>query len=289
MMMRIGLIGRGKWGSNIERTLLSLGNVSIVAIARGEQPRRDVEGVIIASPSTTHAELALPYIQAGIATFIEKPMTTSVADAQRIRDAAQRSQSTVFVGHVQLYNPAFHALLKLLPALGAVNYVLCDSGNSNPRTDSTVLWDWLPHDLSMARAIFGANPTKVQAWSLTKTRNIEAAVSLYQFGEASLVSTTSWLSPLRHRQVTISAERGLVTFDDRARQKLALHDTDDNVSYPAYDEGLPLTNELRAFLALVRSGSTDATHVALAVAIAEAIEGAEESIRNGGVAVDIQT
>jgi predicted dehydrogenase len=288
MGTRLGLIGRGKWGRNIEQTLLSLGEVSVIAIARGEPLRRDLDGVLIASPSATHAELALPYIQAGIATFIEKPMATSVADAQRIGEAAKHSRAAVFVGHVQLYNPAFQALLKLLPALGAIRYVLFDSANANPRTDSSVLWDWLPHDLSMARAVLCNDPACVQAWSLTDTQNVQAAVSRYQYGAASVVSTMSWLSPVPRRQMTISADRGTLIFDDRAAQKLSLHDKDGNTSHPRYGNELPLTNELLAFLGLVRSHSTDASHIALGIAIAEAIEGAQESISNGGAVVKIR-
>jgi predicted dehydrogenase len=287
MATRLGLIGRGNWGRNIEQTLLSLGEVSVIAIARDEPIRRDLDGVLIASPSVTHAELALPYIQAGIATFIEKPMATSVADAQRIREAAGCSNAAVFVGHLHLYNPAFLALLKLLPALGTIRYVLCDSANGNPRMDSSVLWDWLPHDLSMARAILREDPGCVQAWSLTDAQKVEAAVSRYQYGAASLVSVMSWLSPIRRQQMTISAERGVLIFDDRSAQKLSLHEKDGCTSHPGYDNELPLTSELRAFLDVVRSHSTDASQIALGVAIAEAIEGAQESISNGGTVVEI--
>jgi predicted dehydrogenase len=287
MTTRLGLIGRGKWGRNIEQTLLSLGGVSVIAIGRGEAQHQNLDGVIVASPSATHAELALPYIRAGIATFIEKPMATSVADAQRIWEAAQRAQAAVCVGHVQLYNPAFQALLNLLPDLGAVRYVLCDSANSNPRTDASVLWDWLPHDLSMARVMFGADPSCVQAWSLADAKTVQAAVARYQYGAASFVSMMSWLSPVRRRQVTIAAERGVLVFDDRAPQKLALHAKDGDTSYPRYADALPLTRELAAFLKRVRSRSCDVSDTALGLAIARAIAGAEESIRNGGAVVNI--
>lgn len=282
MAMRLGLIGRGRWGRNIERTLLSFRDVAVVPIGRNEPPRRELDGVIIASPSATHAELALPYIQAGIATFIEKPMATSVADAKRIREDAQQAQTAVFIGHLQLYNPALQAALDLLPALGPIRYVHCDSANDNPRADASVLWDWLPHDLAMARAIFAAEPICVQAWSLTGTENIQAAVTRYQYGSASLVSMMSWLSLVRRTQVTICAEQGVLIFDDRAQQKLVLHQRDGKVSYPDYESELPLTRELRAFLDLIRSHSTDSSHTGLGIAIVRAIEAAEESIKNGG-------
>ena len=287
MDMRLGLIGRGKWGRNIERTLLSLAGVSVVAIGRGEPFRPDLDGVLIATPSATHVELALPYIEAGIAVFIEKPMATSVEDAERIQDAATRSRSTVFVGHIHLHNPAFVALQSALPRLGAVRYVLCDSANDNPRADASILWDWLPHDLSRAYALFGSDPVNVQAWSLTGPQKYQAAMARYRYGSASLVSTMSWLSPVRRQSMTITGERGVIIFDDKAERKLVVHDEAGIASYPDYDRELPLTRELRAFLEVVRDGSTDPSHLRLGIAVAKAIEAAEQSIATDGAPIEV--
>jgi hypothetical protein len=74
MTLQLGLVGRGRWGRNIERTLLSFSDVSVTTVARGEGPPAGLDGIVIATPSATHAQTALPYIEAGIATFIEKPM-----------------------------------------------------------------------------------------------------------------------------------------------------------------------------------------------------------------------
>jgi predicted dehydrogenase len=288
MATRLGLIGRGKWGRKIERTLLSLPDVSVGIIRKEEPLRSDIDGILIASPSASHADLALPYISAGIATFIEKPMATSVRDAQRIQDAVTQSRTPVFVGHIHLYNPVYLALLKVLPGLGAIRYALCENANGNPRTDSSVLWDWLPHDLSRARAIFGDDPVDVQAWNLTDSQISQAAVSRYRYGTASLVSTMSWLSPIRRQRMTIAGERGLLIFDEMSERKLILHDKQGILSYPPYDGDLPLTRELRAFLNVVRSGTVDRSHVTLGVFIAEAIAAAEYSIAKGGAAVEIR-
>lgn len=116
---------------------------------------------------------------------------------------------------------------------------------------------------------------------------MQAAVARYQYGAVSFISTMSWLSPQPRRQMTISAEQGLLIFDDRAAKKIILHSKDGNTSYPAYDTELPLTRELRTFLNLVPRRSTDPSHVALGIAVAAAIEAAEQSIENGGCAVEI--
>jgi predicted dehydrogenase len=195
----------------------------------------------------------------------------------------------VFVGHVHLYNPAFLALLETLPTLGAIRYVYCERMNGNARADSSVLWDWLPHDLSMAHAIFGKHPTDVSAWYLSGSPKAEAAVSKFLFGDVPLLSVMSWLSPIGCRRMTISAEKGTVVFDDKAQRKLISYGLDGSISNPTYDDALPLTREMWAFLEMIRSGKANNSHVALGDAIAHMVAAAEHSIANGGASVNIST
>jgi predicted dehydrogenase len=288
MVLRLGLVGRGRWGRNIERTLLSFPDVSLTTIARGENPPEGLDGVLIATQSAAHAQAALPYIEAGIATFIEKPMTTTVSDAERIRDAAKRSGTVVFLGHIFLYHAAFLVALELLPALGAIRYLLCEGMNNRPRTDSSVLWDWLPHDLSMARAIFCCDPGSVTAWTLSGGSKPTAALSKFQFGDTPVISTISWLSPMPLRRTTFVCEMGTLVFDDKAEQQLALYNTQGVISYPAYPHELPLRRELGAFLQAVRLGRTDASHIEMGTIIVRSIAAAEESMGLGGRLVTIR-
>ena len=288
MTLRLGLVGRGRWGRNIERTLLSFPDVSVTSIAKGEKPSAELDGVLIATQGATHAETALPYIKAGIATFIEKPMATSVSDAERIQDAAKRSGALVFVGHIYLYHPAFLAALELLPSLGVIRYLLSEGMNDNPRADSSVLWDWLPHDLSMARAIFGREPDSVTAWSLAGGTKPEAALSKFQFGGTPLVSTISWLSPVRRKRLTIVCEKTTLIFDDKAEQRLVLYGRLGELTYPTYSDELPLTRELEAFLRAVRLGRAEASQIEIGAGIVRAIVATEESINLGGQLVRIK-
>lgn len=246
-----------------------------------------LDGVLIATPGDTHADLAVSYLERGIPTFIEKPMATSVADAERIRSAARRSGAPVFVGHIYLYNPAFDRMLDLLPTLGPVQYVICEGLNSDPRAHSSVAWEWLPHHLAMGRAIFGREPTSVSAWSLTGPENPRGVVARFLFGATALVAMASWLSPVRRRPVTVPCENGVLVFDDLSERKLALHDAEGGVTYPPYDSEPPLTRELRTFLSQIRGNESDRAHLDDGLCIVRAIEAAGLSILNGGTAVAI--
>jgi predicted dehydrogenase len=155
--------------------------------------------------------------------------------------------------------------------------------NSRPRTDSSVLWDWLPHHLSAGIAIFGRDPDRVSAWNLSDAaQSPQAAHAKFDFGDASVISTVSWLSPVQRRLTTIACNKATLVLDDLSEQRLALHEGDGQLSYPAYGAELPLTRELSEFIAAIRSGKPDPRHVRIGMSVTSAIAAAEESIRRGG-------
>ncbi len=239
--MRIAVIGRGKWGMNIVHTLATMRDVELIDESKNFDVvlRQQPAGVLVATPSATHAEVAIPFIDAGVPTFIEKPMATTVADAIRIREAASRSGAPVVVGHVHLYNPAFQAAKKLLPEVETVQAVFWEGMNHHPRTDSSVLWDWLPHGLSMAHALFDANPSSAQAWGVGEASRFKAASAKFVIAGVPFITNISWVSPLKRHRLTIVGENNSLTFDDTAERKLSLRNSR-GTSYPAYSEELPL-------------------------------------------------
>lgn len=287
--MRVAVVGRGKWGSNIVRTLATVRDVELIDESKNLDLvlRQRPDGVLIATPSATHAEVAIPFIDAGVPTFIEKPMATTVADAIQIREAALCSGAPVFVGHVHLYNPAFQAAKTLLAEVAPVQAVLWEGMNQQPRNDSSVLWDWLPHGLSMARALFDVSPDAVQAWSVGEASRSKVAIARFVIASLPFVANVSWMSPVKRHRMTIVGEVNSLTFDDAAERKLLLRNWR-GTSYPAYGEVLPLTSELHAFIDVLRAGRLDTTQLESEVAIVRAIAAAEESARNDGrlVAVD---
>jgi predicted dehydrogenase len=285
-MLRLGLVGRGRWGANIERTLTTFRDVDVVCISRKEQPLLDLDGVLIATPSSTHADIALPYIEVGIATFIEKPMATSVADAQRLVAAANRSGAPVSIGHILLHHPAFAALLERLPDLGRISQVEAFSMNDRPRKDTSVLWDWLPHHLSTGHAIFGRFPRAVEARDLSGGAASAASVN-FDFDGASMACNVSWLSAVAQSRIRVTGERGVLEFNDKAADKLIFYDHAGTTQRLAYASDPPLTCELAAFLNVVRTRSRDQTEINRGLAIVRAIDAAQRSILAAGKSIDL--
>ena len=96
-MTQLALIGRGVWGMNYIRTIRSLpwcelpdANVK-TRDYRSLLTRRDIDGVIIATPASTHFGIAQEFLARGFHTLIEKPLATSVTDAKALTQLAKKS------------------------------------------------------------------------------------------------------------------------------------------------------------------------------------------------------
>ena len=289
MPKRIGLHGRGRWAATIARTLAAFSDVCVVPVGSQDGLSLQLDGVIIANKSSEHAATAVPYIQAGIATFIEKPMATSVADAEWIRSVALESNAAVLVGHLHLYNPAFDYLLTILPELESIDFIASEGANNRPRQDSSVLWDWLPHDLSMLNVIFGRPPDTVAAWQLCQEALPHAALVRFSFGDQTCVSNVSWRSHIARKSFVIMSQERTLEFNDKLDDKVVVHSKDGVCSkwrYPR-EAQLPLAREMSAFLDIVRTRQTTRQSLDLGVAIAHCIAAAEQSIMQDGRAVRV--
>lgn len=244
-MTRLALIGCGRWGKNILRTLQEMPDVSVRVCEEGSETEIRVDGVLVATPSAIHATIALPFIERGIPTFIEKPMTTSIVDAERLSNASARSKGVVFVGHLHLFNPAFLALKREIPRIGAIHSLRYEGYNDRPRADSSVLWDWLPHALSMAHSVLGQ-----ECIARRCTSTAEEAQVQFNAGKISLDAHVGWHSQKSRHRFMLVGERGTLIFDDYAKKKVVLT-IDGHTSYPAYEPTEPLQDELAAFVAVV--------------------------------------
>ncbi len=280
-MLTIGLVGKGRWGQNIRKELSEMRDVEVVLIGRDEFPE-GLDGVIIATPSTTHAEIALSFIKKGIPTFIEKPMATSLASAQAIQDSAKKYATPVFVGHIQLYNPAFRVVVSSLASIGSITKIEAEGTSNNPRTDGSVMWDWLPHHLVMAREIMRRMPDSVSVAAEDGKRAEDSARVTFSFGSIPFISRVSWVTEEKRRTFTIYGTKGTLLFDDTANEKVKVV-VGGSTTIPVYDAVSPLTAELQAFLGTVRTGTSDRPHIEEGLEVVRLIEIAHAAAYDGSI------
>lgn len=306
---RVAVIGTGRWGQKIIATLEKLTEATLLYIETYNYQKlltkKDIDAVIVATPGSTHAKIALPFIEQGLPVFIEKPMTTSLADAKRLEKAAQKSGSLVFVGHIYLYNPAYKKTKELVKKIGRIRYLYGEGSNNGPyRKDISAVWDWAPHDIAMMLDLVGGNPISVQAWGVSFLR---PETKLYDIGYLKLIFPdgvtgfifNSWLFPEKRKRVTIVGEKNSVVFDDTAEQKITLYKNmgpvvkkkkgvaeilrkESKIIHPPYTGDMPLTLELKAFFQNIRLKEKPRTGIADGIAVVEVLEAAEKSIVQGG-------
>lgn len=286
--MKLLLVGLGKWGKNIEKTLIELG-VEVLGVDHSSSQilltRTDVDGVIIATPGSTHADVALPFIEQGIPVFIEKPMATSLEDVLRLEKAADqfyRGNPLVFVGHIHLYNPAFLKAKELIQHAGEIRYGLFEGMNWGPfRDDMSAMWDWAPHDIALAVDLFGS-PQSVQAWG----EYCWAAIQLFFAPHTQILINVSTLSPQKRKSMLIVGTTYSVRVDDTAEHKVSVHEQG-QVSYPEYDATMPLTTELKAFLSMIETKKRPKTDIRHGVEVVKILDACQRSIDKEGKLITV--
>src|SRR5207244_11602858 len=119
------------------------------------------DAVRLATPAPTHAALAIATLAAGKHCFVEKPLATNVADAERVLEAAQATEQVLMVGHLLEYHPAVGRLKELVDAdeLGDLYYIYTNRLNLGQlRADENALWSLGAHDVSVVLHLTDEEP-----------------------------------------------------------------------------------------------------------------------------------
>lgn len=296
-MIRLALIGAGRWGQSIERTLREMPGIKLVVVDHAADTKKivlaDIDGALIATPGSTHVEVALPFIQAGLPVFIEKPLATSLAEARQLKQAA-KNKNLVQVGHIHLYNPAFLAAKKAAQKIGQIRLIVFEGLAPGPvREDMSVWWDWGPHGVSMMMDLLKQLPYCAQAWGINFNK---AKFGLYDVVQARLrfpdgaeaLCSTSWLSPDKRTRLTVIGEKGSVVFDDRAEKKVIYFQSNNNISYPSYSNEPALRAELKQFLKMIKTKQPVLTGINNGLAVVEILDAVERSLRASGKIIQLK-
>lgn len=294
-MLRLGLIGAGRWGRNYIRTVAAMADARLALLASrnpesaglvpGDCPvladwrelldPGALDGVIIATPPGLHAEMASAAIEAGLPVLVEKPLTMDVAQARALRGLALDRGVLAMVGHTHLFNPAYRALKAMRPQFGRILEIRGEAGNFGPyRTDVPVLWDWGPHDVAMCIDLVGEVPLRA-ASTLQERRAVEGGVGetigvdLGFHGGIRALLRLSNIAP-RCRRLTVTCERGSLAYDDLAAQKLVVVDGGGARAIETA-QGLPLGIAVSEFAGAIAAGSRDPGSLELGVRVVEVL------------------
>lgn len=199
LTMRLVLDGYGTWGRRLGREFRRLGLLDRVVDLDPDARRlaeelervdvtpdlqaalaQDIDAVVVATPSRTHASITPPQLAAGKHVLSEKPLATSLVDSLRVRAAARRTGRIVQVGHLLEFAPAVVALRERAArgACGAVRSYEAEwlqTAQASPNNDP--LWELVAHDIGLMLRTLSSTVVLAKALSVGAAR-VEASVSL---------------------------------------------------------------------------------------------------------------
>jgi predicted dehydrogenase len=298
--IRVGVAGLGYWGPNLARNFAALEGCELAWLCDASQQAREklaqsfpsaratgdleellddpeLDAVVLATPVPTHAELAIAVAEAGKHCFVEKPLATSAADAERAVAAAASAGKILMVGHLLEYHPAVARLKELIDSdeLGDLFYVYGNRLNLGKlRADENALWSLGAHDVSVVLHLVGEEPDECLAHGSSYVREgVEDVVFCYLRFPSGVSAHLhlSWLDPHKERRLTVVGARRMATFDDMLIEgKLTIYDKgfdEDSASWgeyitrsgdtfsPRIPNSEPLRLECEHFLECIRTGA----------------------------------
>lgn len=332
-MVKVGIIGFGYWGPNLVRNFSLAGHCNVVAVADPRSERlmqlgrlysnvkgykhaedlissADIDAVVIATPVSTHFELAKAALIHGKHVLLEKPMTASVVESEYLIALAKAQNLLLMVDHTFLYTGAVKKMKQLINNgdLGSIKYL--DSTRINLglfQADINVLWDLAPHDISILQYMINEEPYSVNATGITHTNNdIENIAYLTVNYRSGFIAhfNCSWTSPVKLRTMLIGGDKKMILYNDlEPTEKVKIYDSgykhsrgeDKNkflvdyrtgdINVPKLDTHEALLEMANDFIHCILTNQEPKSSCHLGLEVVKVLEASDKSIKNNGCEV----
>jgi predicted dehydrogenase len=333
-VVRVGVIGYGYWGPNIVRNLSALDGCRVLAVcdqrpaalARASKAHpgvtlttdsadvltsTEIDAVAVITPVWTHFELAKAALENGKHVFVEKPFTSTSAQAEELIELAAKKNLQIMVDHTFLFSGAVKKIRQLVDdgTLGPLYYF--DSTRVNLglfQHDVSVVWDLAPHDLSVMDYIIGKEPEAVVATGGNHLNELAdmAFITVYFPGNITAHINVNWLSPVKIRMTLIGGRDKMLVWNDlEPDEKIKVYDKGVNitsgqgvydllVSYrtgdvwaPKVDATEALRSELGYFVKCVAGNEKPMNDGGAGLRVVRLLEAAEQSLKARGKLIEL--
>ncbi|HEY4707588.1 MAG TPA: Gfo/Idh/MocA family oxidoreductase, partial [Thermodesulfobacteriota bacterium] len=274
-MIKIGVIGYGYWGPNIVRNFNLVEGASVAAVcdknpaalsrvkknypdimttteSREIVSSPDIDVVTVITPVSTHYELAKAALLNDKHVFVEKPFTSTSAQAEELIDIAEGKNLLIMVDHTFLFTSAVRKIKEIIEGdvLGDLYYY--DSTRVNLglfQHDVNVVWDLSPHDFSIMDYLIKEKPVGVAASGRAHINSKEDIAYIMVYFPNSIIAhfNVNWLSPVKLRTTLIGGEKKMLVWNDL--------DSDEKIK--VYDRGVDVTTKEGLYDLLVNYRSGD--------------------------------
>ena len=333
-MLNIGVIGYGYWGPNIVRNFNGVDGAKVVTLCDLNEgvlrkatklypamaattdvsdllTAKDIDAVAIITPVFTHFDLAKKALENGKHVFVEKPFTSTVAQAEELVALADTKGLTIMVDHTFLFTGVVRKIKDFIDegTLGKLYYY--DSMRVNLglfQHDVNVVWDLAPHDFAIMDYIIPEKPLALSATGENHYNGLEDVAYVTVYCENNVIAhfNVNWLSPVKVRTTLIGGDKKMLVWNDlEADEKLKVYDkgvevkTRENVyellvSYRSGDAWVPRVNQIEAlkaeaeyFIDCVENAKKPVNDGAAGLRIVKMLEAANESIKGRGKLINL--
>lgn len=335
-MLRVAVIGCGYWGPNLIRNFNALSDCEVTVVCDTDTNRlthmkklyphletttdvdeifrdENIDAVAIATPVSTHYELAKKSMLAGRHTFIEKPMASSVAECQELLTLSQEQGLTLMVGHTFLFSPPVRKIKELVDSddLGSIQYVSSRRLNLGLfQKDINVAWDLAPHDISIILHVLNDTPVTVNCQGASHiSKSVEDVCNMtINFANGGFCTIqSSWLDPNKVREMTFVGEKRMLVYNDlEPIEKIKVYDkrvekpphydtfAEFHYSYhygdmysPFLKQFEPLKEECQHFIDCINKKCKSISCGLEGLKVVQILSAATESLKRNGSAVEI--
>jgi predicted dehydrogenase len=333
-MVGVAVVGLGYWGPNLVRNLQEVEDAepavvcdlredALATIQRRYPAVRTttdfnavlsdptIQAVAIATPVSSHFELAARALEAGKHVFVEKPLTASSDEALELIELADERGLVLMPGHTFLYSPPVNLIKSLISSgeLGEIYFISTSRVNLGlHQSDVSVAWDLGPHDFSILRYWLDETPSHASALSrgcvIPDIPDVAFIDLEFPSGTVAHVEL-SWLAPSKLRRTTIVGSQKMIVYDDTSNEPVRVFDSGVNLRDPetfgeyklTYRTGdivsphlavaEPLKLELEDFVRAIQTGSTPQSSRELGLEVVRMIEAVDDSLEQNGAKVEV--
>jgi UDP-2-acetamido-3-amino-2,3-dideoxy-glucuronate N-acetyltransferase len=322
----IAVIGSGYWGKNLVRNFHQLGalklicdkNETVLDNFKEQYPgvdtclaltdvlrRKDIDGVVIATPAETHFNLAREALLAGKHVFVEKPLALTEDEGRQLVQMADERKLTLMVGHILNYHNAVIKLKELIESgeLGKIQYLYSNRLNIGKiRAEENILWSFAPHDISVILMLLEETPESVYATggSYLQQKIPDTTLTTLDFPSGAKAHIfVSWLHPFKEQKLVVVGDKKMAVFDDVSEEKLFFYPHEIQwvhripVASKAEAEVVPikmdepLKAECQHFLECIIEKRTPKTDGREALRVLEVLRASQESLNQDGCKITL--
>ncbi|MCF7809509.1 Gfo/Idh/MocA family oxidoreductase [bacterium] len=335
-MLNIGIVGYGYWGPNLVRNFSQAAPTKVKYVCDLDSTRlkkvnniypdittttnvndilndKSIDAVSIATPVSTHFDLAMKALKAGKHVLMEKPLTDSSEKCQRLIEEADKQGLVLMVDHTFPYTAAVQKIKELVSNGDIGDLYYYDSARINLglfQHDVSVIWDLAVHDLSILEFIHDEHPIAVSATGIShveeQPENIAYLTIFYKSRMIAHIHV-NWLAPVKLRQTLIGGSKKMILYDDmEPSEKIKIYDkgitlVDDDESItrmrigyrsgdvlsPNLDRVEALSSLVNHFARCIETGEHPMTSAESGMRVVRIMEAASESMAKKGEMVSL--